>query len=213
MAQLSYSELYNEIIKFYPLGLKHSDPKYSEHPGLFEMQDLSHKKLEPAAIKKWKSLVTGIHLPDYKILRASSESILFDPSYTGRLLIVKEKFGQATFIREVVIHLSVLGPYYTIYGVDKISLALDREEVTFNPIVYVSPHTFYAAIFPALRDQIEKKYEGVKLIPFYLLAKRVSEVYVSGSKGSSDRDASVFQTLFMPEDITSYKIIGDIYYE
>jgi len=213
MAKLNYDELYNEITKFYPLGIKHTDPKYSEYPGLFEMQDLSHKKLAPTASKKWKSLVTGIHLPNNKILRASSESILFDPSYTGRLLVLKEKFGQATFTREIVIHLSVLAPYYTVYGMDKVSLAIDGEEMIFDPIVYVSPYAFYSAIFPVVRDEVEKQYEGVKLIPFGLLSKRVSEVYVSGSKGSADRNASVFQALFTPEDVTSFKLIGDIYYE
>lgn len=57
------------------------------------MQDLSQRKIEPDYYKTRKSFVASLKLLEYKISQASSESGLFQPCYTGRFLLVKEKIG------------------------------------------------------------------------------------------------------------------------
>lgn len=213
MAKLDFEYLYEVITKYYPLGIRDTDPAYIEYPGLISMQELANQKIEPVPYNRWKECVKGFKPSEHAILQTSAESPLFHPCYSGRIRLTKEKTGRFTYTRELFVHLSVLGPFYSIYGADKVSLDIDGEEETFDPVIFASPYLFYRKIFLELRDRIQHNYPDHIFVPQMLLAKRLSSVYVSGMKRRSEKNASVFQALFIPDDITEFPIKGDRHYD
>ncbi|HEY9007114.1 MAG TPA: hypothetical protein VIM75_13330 [Ohtaekwangia sp.] len=120
----------------------------------------------------------------------------------------------AVYTRETVLHVSVLAPFYTLCGLDKIALNLESDKrIEFDPILYISPQEIYEKWFPLIRSKIATTYEGYQFTPYSILKERVSTLSVSGAKIRKGQDASVFQALFTTEDVTNYKMVGDYLYE
>jgi hypothetical protein len=212
--RLTYAEVYDEIVKYYPLGIKDTDPRYVEYPGINLLQELSFKKNEQEPYKKWKTLIKSIKDENSKVLKATHESPLFDPSYSGKLLLSRKKESQDIYTREIHFHLSVIAPFYTVYGLDKVESSAGKyESELYEPIVYFSPSDIYEKWFPLIRNKIEHVYSNYQLMPFELLKIRVPSITVSGAKRQFGEDTSVFQALFVHGDITSYKFKADVSYE
>ena len=212
--RLSYPEVYEEIIRYYPLGIKDSDPQYIEYPGINLLQELCYKKNEQAAYGMWKRLVKNIKGDNSKVLHASSESPLFDPSYTGKLLLSKVKDEVNIYSRELYFHVSVIGQFYTVYGIDRVASNSGMQNSTmYDPIVYFFPFDIYEKWFQLVRNKIEEVYTNHKFVQYALLKLRIPLISVSGLKGPFGQHPSVFQALFASEDITGYNFKADILYE
>jgi hypothetical protein len=210
---MTYDEVYNEVIKFYPLGLTHTDPEFAHYPGLMRRRDLNDEKLQPDNYKKWKDLIRSVKFPSFRSLSASPESNLFDPCYTGRFLLQKKTSADGVLTRELYVRLSVLGPYYTIYGIDSEYLRATDPGHASNLVVHVSPRGFYEPFFLPIRNLLEQTYGGSKFIPYYLLSTVVPLLCISGGSYGANNNAKIFQALFSSRDITNSKVEGDIYYE
>jgi len=209
---MDYLKIFEDIVKYYPIGISQYDPKYLTYSGTISLQRKCYDKLESPLYKKWKMLVGDIK-KESGVASADAESPLFYPCYTGNLLIHKEKRGAITFKRSLVFHLSLLGPYYTIYGLDSVIIkGIDGKYSDFEPLLYASPIDVYEEFFPLLRMKIEEIYHGYQLLSQYTLGKRVKSLDVCGAKVKEGQDSSVFQALFTFDDITNYKILGDFRY-
>ena len=212
--EIDYIRIYEDIIKHYPLGISPEDPLFNQYKGSALFEELSYSKLKPRAYNKWKSLVNELKNGSSDVLESDYESPLFYPCYTGILVLHNEKNSKVVYRRELVFHLSLLSPYFTIYGLDKVNVNSGTEMMKeFEPLLYLSPIDIYEPYFKLVRTQIEKMYLDYKYISHGILTKRVNALYVPGSKIKNGQYSSVFQALFIPEDVTNYKSFGDMWYE
>lgn len=58
-----------------------------------------------------------------------------------------------------------------------------------------------------------KSYPSFKYVSFYYLRKRIKALSVAGAEIIDNADASIFQALFTNENLTKYRLKGDVYYE
>lgn len=212
--EINYLKLYEVIIKYYPLGVNPFDDLYNQYSGSILLQDIGYEKLQPAVYGKWKTLVKQLKEEDNMILSCDFESLIPYPCYCGKLRLYKEKKGSMLYTRELNFHLSLIGNFYTIYGLDKVQLnSGTTESISFDPILYYSPHSIYAKYFDSVRNKILENYADYKFIPFKILSRRPEFLQVSGAKVKNGQNASIFQALFTFEDVTNYVARGDVWYD
>jgi hypothetical protein len=214
MNSMKYISVYETIIKYYPIGLDEFEPIYQEYSGFRLLQQLCLNKLEDKMYKKWKSLIDSVKKEYPELIVVSRESTLLDHSYTATFGLLREEKGTITYFREIYLNLSVIGPYYHIYGSDRVSINNPGHQLFFSqPILTISPIDIYEPLLPMLRKKIEDNFSDYKFVPFYLLIKRPKSLSVAGANVGDGQDASIFQALFTSENITSYQYRGDVSYE
>jgi len=206
---MNYIEIFEQINKYYPIGIDRFDNVYNEYEGIDRIHELCQKKLEKSPYKRWKNLVEETSKVHAGVISFDYESPLFYQSYCGHYLLHREKTEIMTYEREIHFHVSVLAPYYTIYGLDKVSLTIKNQgRCTFQPLLYVSPINIYEKWFGTLREKIEAQYKGFEFLEHMFLKKRVKSLSVINAKIKDAQDASVFQAFFAPDDITNYQTVG-----
>ncbi|WP_158280869.1 hypothetical protein [Pararcticibacter amylolyticus] len=211
--EINYIRLYEKIAKYYPIGFKESDPRYSHFCGIRLLDELNSDKLSPKKYKVWKQVIRDIKNSKKGIIKGDAESPIFQPSYSGSLLLFKKKKDMFLFTREIRVYVSVLAPVYTILGYDNIIIETNlTKPVKFGPVIYISPLDIYEPWFSIIRKNIEACYQDYSFISYSLLSKRIPYLSVPGSH-NPDSDSSIFQALFSNEDISSYNFVGDILYE
>ena len=212
--KINYIDIYEYISKYYPIGISEFDSQYFEYKGYNLLQELVYSKLEHFQHNEWKDFVEKAIKEHSQPLKADGVSPMPDPSYTGSLLLLQEKTRNVIYSRKIVFHLSVIGPFYTIYGLDSIVIEDKIDQVlSFKPILYVSPCNIYESWFLLIRHQFEEVYPMHRFLPYSLLKERVKSLSVAGANVKNDQDASIFQALFTSEDVTNYKIKGNDFYE
>lgn len=211
---MNYIKVYEDIIKYYPIGISSYDPRYLEYSGIISLQNKCYEKLDSLAYNKWKALVKEAKKEIVGSLNLDSESPLFYPCYSGSLLLYKEKKGSMLFKRTIVFHISVIAPYFTIYGLDNISIAHNNMlPIEFDPILYASPIDIYEESFKLIQKKIEDQYDGYRFISQNTLGKRITSLEVAGANVNEGQSSSIFQALFTFDNVTNYKWIGDPWYE
>ena len=75
------------------------------------------------------------------------------PSFKGIFSLKREKMGRASYRREFVVYLSLIGNFYTMYGLDEVSVTddkiddMDFLEIWFEPVLYPHPYSVYKKWF------------------------------------------------------------------
>ena len=129
-------------------------------------------------------------------------------------MLLEKKMGDASYKRQLNFHDSLLSPLYTVYGMDSIAVnSMDELQVTFDPVVFISPLDIYEKWIKIIRRGIEAEFPNCKFVPFSILSYKVPAVSVSGALVRNGDHPSVFQALFHGHDITTYRYFGDILYE
>jgi hypothetical protein len=213
MGKMNFTMIYDYITKYYPIGVKATNPEYFNYHGIKLLNELSSKKLESLRQNEWKSFIKRIKNKDLKISSIKDETLLDEPAYSASITLQKKKIEFGTFTREIRFHVSLIAPFYTVYGLDRVKLKLDKEEgIDFDPVVYVSPIYIYDSWFELLRNSIEESYTGYDFISFHHLSNRIDGLSIPGATLPYETNASIFQAFFTPEDITRYKVKGDTLY-
>lgn len=209
---MEFINVFEEIVKYYPIGINRFDNLYMQYRGIDLAEKLCSKKLRGQSYKKWKTFVEEKSEISGNALIYDYDSPLMFPSYCGSYLLDEQQIGTVLYERKIYFHVSVLAPFYTIYGLDKILKKNTSGYDEFEPIVIISPLDIYELPFYTLRNEIETNYENYNFLSFSMLKKRPRALSVPLAKVKEGQDASIFQALFSPEDITNYKTKGDLLY-
>jgi hypothetical protein len=208
--KLTYNEVYEIIKTYYPIGVAETSMEYHQHPGMIRMRELVWSKMNhDGERRKWKDLVSSFEDQAEGTFGVTYEPGLLNYSYSGvvDLFIEEITFGKAT--RSICCQLSLIGPFYTIYGMDSAEIVLTEHlSAYFEPLIYFSPYSIYEKWFKLIRHKIEEEYHA-KFVPYSVLKCRVPSLSIPGAEVRFDKNASVFQALFAIPDITNYRVYGD----
>jgi hypothetical protein len=212
---MKYIDIYERVIKYYPLGINELEPIYQEYSGYKLLQELCYEKLNSVKSNQWAKLVSDLKSSFSSIIYVKDETESIQPSYSCSLILCQNKVSNILYQKAIRLHVSILGPFYTAYGLDTIQIydAYDNALMETQPILSVSPLDDYKDSLPLVRDIIKNIYAEHSYVPFYYLKKRVKALSVAGVSVLEGNGASVFQALFTSEDIANYKLRGDIHYE
>ncbi|PUZ25111.1 hypothetical protein DCC81_12440 [Chitinophaga parva] len=111
-----------------------------------------------------------------------------EPSYSGYFLL--EEFRMKDFLRIKKIHffLSLLGPYYTILGVDESYVTVSERSYQSLNLITISPSGEYADTFNLTDKLITTTFNAFRFVPYFILAQNI---------GMSSMDSfTVFEALF-----------------
>lgn len=212
---MKYIDIYECVIKYYPLGINELEPIYQEYSGYKLLQELCYDKLNSVKSSQWAKLLSNLKTSFSSVICVRDETESIEPSYSCSLILYQSKIGNILYQKEIRLHASVLSPFYTVYGLDTIRIydTYDNILMDTQPILSVSPIDDYKDSLPLVRDIVKKIYPELSYVPFYYLKKRVKALSVAGVSVLEGSGASVFQALFTSEDITNYKLRGDVNYE
>ena len=202
-----------DIKKYYPIGISRFNPDYWQYEETILRETLCSQKLNAKDYRRWRTFVKKQSENNEGVLSCDYGAPLTLPSYYGSYLLDEQKIEKVIYRREIRFHISVLASYYTIYGLDKISVKnIDGIFVEFEPLLFISPLDIYKPWFSTLQDKIETSYKDYKFLNFSILQNRPKALSIPAANVKDGQDASIFNAFFSSEDITNYKTMGDTYY-
>lgn len=202
-----------DIKKYYPIGINRFDPAYWQHEGTVLRETLCSQKLNSKDYRRWRAFVKKQSENNGGVLSYDCGAPLTLPSYYGSYLLDEQKIEKVIYRREIRFHVSVLASYYTIYGLDTISVKNHNDIFAeFEPLLFISPLDIYEKWFYTLQNKIETSYKDYRFLNFSTLQKRPKALSIPAANVKDGQDASVFNAFFSPEDITNHKIMGEMHY-
>lgn len=213
---MKFIDIYDKISKYYPIGLDSIDPNYQEFSGFHLLLKMIENKMMPERFdNKWRPYVKSIKNVFPELIYTSSETMLMDVCYSGQLVIKEEITQSIHFKQTLVFHLSVIESFFTIYGRNDISVVCsdkNNPNLLFDPVITVSPIGVYEKYYNYIMLSIHDNYPESNFIPYVLLKQRINGLSLD-SHLKENQDPSVFQALFVGENLTDYKTQGDEFYD
>jgi hypothetical protein len=150
--------------------------------------------------------------------------VAFYPCYSGRIILHSQKTNNHTYTKELHFYISLLGPYYSIMGIDRSEITLHENWESFadhlkksdvsyeaDHVITVSPYQEYADDFKTLQTQITSFFEGLRFVPFKINLKKIQGISIVYTDTEEYLRNTVFSALFRPLKITS-RVRGDVRY-
>lgn len=208
---MDYSDIYNVVAKYYPIGIDKNDPCYRMYSG-HELLELKLQEMlnSNEDVNRWKKLVLDFQHNFFEILDANTDSSPLDPSFSVEVLIGEKKIGSIIQRTKICCHLSYLGPFFCMYGKEEVNIERDMEVINFHPLIFATPNSIMEKYYNTLRLSIESRYNGLSLVPFILLSKRIKGLRIASSELKEYQYSSVYQALFKRENITDCKVVGNM---
>ncbi|HEY8937857.1 MAG TPA: hypothetical protein VIM65_21680 [Cyclobacteriaceae bacterium] len=185
----NFQEIYDTIKTFYPIEEpdRYTTETISSFPGFIEMSRLMEENFinQKNYRERWSKFNKHLKKSIKKPIR--STFTLSNCSYYGE--VVLETIENNDYSRSKKLHffISILGPYFSIYGIDSSSVKLPVQEhgqeylqYDANHAVTVSPVSEYQTLFLSLEDSIREWFPGYLFIPY--------EIGMSTLKGISIED-------------------------
>ena len=173
--------------------------------------------------QKWDPFVRQIELVLEK--RVGAHPALSAPCLSGFVEIASTKAKDLTWTKELQFYISLLGPYYCIYGLDYSAVHLDIDRPfapnttdkgyfrAYNAIT-ISPAFEYKDTFLRLKQEIGNKFPQHRFVPYQVGMTRIQEIatYYHGSYPKNSYMDSIYTGLFGPECVKECHSRGDKYY-
>lgn len=177
----NFQEIFDTIKEYYPIEEQYKNykpealrdfPGYQKIGQLIEENFINRKNHK----ERWTSLSKYLRTSLKK--RVISSNGLFDCCASGEVIMDAFKSKEYTKTKKLCYYISLLGPYYTIYGMDSSEVILptkysnfDGDEIRVIPysadhVVTISPVFEYESLFVQLQDKIKERFTGYKFIPY-----------------------------------------------
>lgn len=206
--------IYNVIKHFYPIGVSRIERDiYQTYPGLQELEKLLVDKIlnDENFQRIWETFT-------YEIQNEIGKEVIGTtygqtPSFSGSLIISKNKLGDCTHQKKLNFSVSLLGNFYQIYGLDETTIYNDEERRYFNSInvVTTSPFEEFKESFEFVERKLSIQFPKYKIVPFAF-----GQLHIKGLQVHyiDDEDCTLNQALFndfLPEKVT-YPTRGNDHY-
>lgn len=209
----AFYDIYQTIRKYYPIGIPTERYEYINDPGVAQLRNIRSEKIDDAAsTNQWKALLTSLKEKLPKKYRVSSNNNPLDVSYNGMVLVQKEKCSMGVFVRELCFHISVLGPFFTLYGKDSAGINASDSVTSlgfFSPIIRVSPESKYEPLFPIVIQAIRQHYPDYQGVTFGYLEQTIKGLH---SESSLSDNMTLFEALFTSPP-SNYMVRGNFRYQ
>ena len=226
-----FTSIHETIHKYFPTNSvdQYDEESVKSYQGVKEIEEVindnffSRKNYRIRWVKFKKFLKQELKKP----IRESM--VAFYPCYSGFIILKKEKVSNLNYTKELHFFISLLGPYYTIFGVDKSEILLERlipaskligqeaeeladQHFAANLAVTVSPYLEYEKPFQALQRAILDYFPTLKFIPYKISTKKIEGISLLYPDSEIEVKDSVFSALFRPDNFFNSKTRGDTYF-
>jgi hypothetical protein len=204
-----YTRIMELLLTYYPVQENEFDFKVSD-----AFERVMVEKENSISLQKWKEFLKGVRKKAKSGLRVSASQWLMSPSFKGIFSLKREKIGRAIYRREFVVYLSLIGNFYTMYGLDEVSVTddkvgdIDSSEIWFEPVLYPHPYSVYKKWFLLFHQEMKEAYPDYKFVPYETLKHRPKDIS-TGDGNAEGEGPSIFQALFSFEDINKYRMKMD----
>lgn len=114
-----YGNIIQTVKRYYPLGVKNREKSYFEYSGQIELGELVVDNIHKAKNYKsrWKEFEKQLRVElNQKIW---GETYAAKPSFSASVIIKRSKRSDLMHIKRLHFSVSLLGPFYTVYGIDE----------------------------------------------------------------------------------------------
>jgi hypothetical protein len=192
-----YGPIIEAILKYYPLEIKSDAPAYFEFSGQVELGkiivDNIHSRKNFKA--RWQDFDKEIRTDLKK--RIDGQTYATRPSFSSSLIIKKFKHNELIHIKTLHYSVSLVGPFFTIYGVDETAITDKRDGhdlfYTAINIITISPYKEFESDFNFIKSKIENRFKGYKFIPFDLHSRSIQGLY---DPYKDDEEYTIYRALF-----------------
>ncbi|MCO5945979.1 hypothetical protein [Mucilaginibacter flavidus] len=214
----SYNSLFKQLgetIKaFYPAGLSSYEPEYHEYAGIKKLQEIIWEGIGVRKnFRNWSAFVKRVSAKLNKEVDGTTYGLM--PGYSADLILERHEDNMLIREKKISFAVSLLGPYYSICGIDQTTIKLLDDEATryyeaIN-VVTVSPYREFEADFIFIEQQITKKFKGYKIVPFDICMDFIKDVETLYSMG---QEGNIYSALFnhMFNFYAHQRSRGDRYY-
>lgn len=221
----SFRMIEDTIGEYYPVGTQdgHWDENTLEGFSKFKSFRKPIEDNFSSYGQKWEPFVR--HLELALKTSVSAHPAMDAPCLSGTVEIASTKVKDLTWTKELKFFISLLGPYYCIYGLDYSTVELDISRplaanttdrgyfMAYNAIT-ISPEFEYKDTFLRLKQEIGNKFTQHRFVPYRVGMTRIKEIatYYQGSYPKSSFVDSVYTGLFGTECVKGCLPRGDGYY-
>jgi hypothetical protein len=204
--------LYHCLQEYYPIGIKFNNDQsdgYHTYPGMKKYSDA----LKPIQNKVdydsvWLSFETRLSQLTGKPVVGTTMGQA--PCFSAFLELTREAVGNLVRSREVHVYVSVLGPFYTVMGKDKVEIDLEEEKVVATNYVVASPKFIFREAFELAMKEVQRHFKGYRFVPFACHSSTIDAIQVPYNMEM--KGCHVFNGLFNDDVDFSARIIGDPYF-
>jgi hypothetical protein len=204
--------LYQALARYYPMGIRaqeygQEDPLLETYPGYQEMGTLIQENIvnRKQYRERWGSFLKQLKA-DFQLPVREPDTDLLVPSFSGLLQLKKTQQQDSLYLKELHFSVSLLGPFYTLFGMDKSVLPLPNPyafpqaggqtpQTPYEAIhaLTVSPFEEYSELFGQLQDKIRERFSGYKFVPYHIHC-----MYLEGLRlgGPGTEESSLYQLFF-----------------
>lgn len=222
----NFEPIYETIRRYYPIENPEINAENIERfSGFIESGELINENFfnQKNYRERWGKFKKFLKQELKKPVRETMS--LFYPCYSGSVTLNEIKEEGYSIHKELHFYISLLGPYYSVSGIDRSEIVLDEErpatigskeekvKVSYSAVnaITVSPYLEYEASFKLLQSKIEEYFPEYRFIPFKIGKKRIPGISLIHQDSKEHLRDSVFSALFRP-DIDFAHERGDGYY-
>jgi hypothetical protein len=191
--------IYNAIVKFYPIGLRRDEQSiFFEYPGIKDLGkivvDVIHK--EDEFYQSWLAFERDIASTFNRECQGTTMGQ--QPALSADLILEKTETENFINIKKLKINLSLVGKFYTIYGIDE-SASLERQDCQIIRSYYatntvtVSPYKEFEQPFKEVQSLLEARFRDYKFVPFGIHSMIITGLRV---RYSDKEVCTVYDALF-----------------
>jgi len=195
------AEVAGTIREIYPIGLNTLSPEYNQYPGIIKAYEIIGENIGPPEQKPgpyakiWSSLLKSLRSTNGK--RINGTTYGFVPGFSADLILESYEDESLTRTKRIAFAVSLIGPFYSICGVDETSVKEKGDEFgrgyhAIN-VVTASPFKEFERDFNCIKKLIEEKFLEYKFIPFNACMMHIKDMETPHSAG---QDCTVYNALF-----------------
>lgn len=207
--KFDFWQIYDCIKHYYPLGIKKEESGFFyTNPGINELRVLIYNKIvDTDEYAKWERFLAEVEQTLKKTAVDNTAGQV--PCYSGYVEIGRFSHENHTRTKELHFHVSILGPFYTIIGLDNNTVTIDW--MTFRNPTYmvISPQGEYSDDFILLQSLIETRFEGYRFVPYDIYHQVIDRLEIHYNEGDYN---TVVNGIFNTQVNFRIQKIGDEFY-
>ena len=219
-----FTPIEDTIRTYYPIENpeKYDDKNVYEFPGFEKLNEVINDNfdIQKHYSERWVKFKNFLKLELKKPVQETMSA--FHPCYSGKVVLKKEKNTSLVYRKELHFYISLLGPYYSIIGLDSSEILLEHtfsttEETRLVPYranhaITVSPFLEYEEQFTLLQEKIVEYFPDYKFVPFKISMRNIPGTSLFEPYNEDILKDSVFYALFRPDDIFNTQTRGDNFF-
>lgn len=206
----NFWSVYNCIRQFYPIDVPEGmDSFYNSYPGLKERGKILLENIYDSGIFKEKWLDFCDEMSNDSSQKIVGTTMAISSCYSSFMEIEKESVSNLTRKKEIHFFVSLLGPFYTVMGLDENEINIGNNFYRSTNFLIVSPEKEYKDWFIYIEKHIEKQFEKYRFVPFSICRQILNGL----SLKYKDNNCTVFDALFKNSLDMNARSIGDNNYK